>query len=147
MLTPDAETGIAADTLNYSATISAPVTNAAPVCLNGESIDLNGLTAVTTDDTNLFLNFPVDLNPGDSASGDLFTVTLPANAAPGTYTGDFMLDGWADLSTCDTLATVSFTLDVPGAVIPVPELSPWTLLAAGLPGIAGLGWRQRSTQF
>lgn len=145
-LTPAIETGTAGDTVTYSATISAPATNAAPLYLNDESIDFNGLTAATTDGTDLFLNFPVDLNPGNSASGDLFTVMLPADAAPGSYTGDFILDGGADLSTYDTLATVSFTLDIPAAVSPVPEPSTWTLLAAGLLSIAGLRWRQRSTQ-
>lgn len=136
------EAGIAGETITYSATISAPSTNSAAVYLNNETVDFNSLPGATSDGTDLFLNFPFSLNPGDSASGDLFTVTLPADAAFGSYTGDFILQGGGDFSAEGTLDTVPFTLDVG----PVPEPSTWMLMGSGLLAVFGLGWRKRSMQ-
>jgi PEP-CTERM motif len=142
-LTPSTEMGVAGEIVTYSATLAAPSSNGAAVFLNDETIDLNDPSGVTTDGTDLFLNFPFDLNPGDSASGDLFTVTLPSIVSPGSYSGDFVLQGGSDLSAENTLATVPFTLVVAG---PVPEPSTWVMVASGVLGIVGLGWRRRATQ-
>ena len=78
-LTPNNPTQMTAPigaTLLFNATISAPSTNKANVFLNGDDFTVS--SPLTLDDTDFFLNFPALLNPGQSVTDVLFTVTIPA---------------------------------------------------------------------
>lgn len=116
--------GSSGSTLTFDATLLAPLTNGATVFLNSDSFNFSG--PGTIDDSDFLFNYPLTLDPGDSFTGALFTLTLPANFAIGTYSGYFQILGGADDGSFDPLATVNFQV---GAV---PEPSTWLLLATGL---------------
>ncbi|MDR3752448.1 MAG: PEP-CTERM sorting domain-containing protein [Terracidiphilus sp.] len=118
----------AGGTVTFDATVFAPTSNSADVYLNGDSFDLSA--PLTLDDTDFFLNFPLDLAPGDSFTGDLFTVTVPAGVAVEDYQGSFTLQGGGDGNTYNDLATVSFD------VVATPEPSSILLLITGLIAMA-----------
>jgi len=122
-------------TVTFDATVSAPAGNSADIYLNGDSFDLSA--PLTLDDTDFFLNFPLDLAPGDSFTGDLFTVTVPAGVAVEDYLGSFTLQGGADANASKNLATVSFD------VVATPEPSSMLLLITGLIVVAFTLQRRR----
>jgi hypothetical protein len=121
-------------TLTFDATVSASSTNAAPVFLNSDNYTID--SPLTLDDSDFF-SFPLSLDPGDSYTGALFTVTLPADIAFQTYTGSFEILGGADGSALDTLATTGFQ------VSPTPEPGTMLLLATGLGLLAFVMYRKR----
>jgi hypothetical protein len=116
-------------TLTFTATVSAPASNTGLVFLNGDSFNVPG--PISLDDNDFYNNFPLDLAPGTSFTGDLFQLTVPAHLSRGSYVGDFTLQGGADGGASASLATVAFTVNA------VPEPSSVMLL---LSGVAGLGW-------
>lgn len=120
------ESGGAGQTLDFNATVSAPTTNAATVYLNGDSF--NGTFPFSVDDSSFYNTFPTSLTPGQSFTGLLFDVALPANAMRGTYTGTFVLEGGPDANTYSILSTAGFTVNV------TPEPSTILLLTLGLLG-------------
>jgi len=111
-------------TVTFDATVSAPASNSAVEYLNGDSFNLSGLLSL--DDTDFYLNFPLDLAPGDSFTGDLFTVTVPAGVSAQDYQGSFTLEGGGDANASNNLATVRFD------VVATPEPSSMLLLLTGL---------------
>ena len=117
------QSATAGSTLTFDATVSASSTNGAPIFLNSDSFTIE--SPLTLDDTDFF-NFPLSLNPGDSYTGALFTVTLPSGLAPGDYTGSFEILGGADGSAFNTLATSGFQVNA------TPEPGTMFLLATGL---------------
>lgn len=121
-------------TLTFDATVSAPSTNAAPIFLNGDNYTID--SPLTLDDSDFF-SFPLSLDPGDSYTGALFTVTLPSGLAQGDYTGSFEILGGADGSAFDTLATTGFQ------VSPTPEPGTMLLLATGLGLLVLVMYRKR----
>jgi hypothetical protein len=121
-------------TLTFDATVSAPSTNAAPVFLNSDNYTID--SPLTLDDSDFF-SFPLSLDPGDSFTGALFTVTLPADNLFQTYTGSFEILGGADGLTFDTLATTGFQLN------PTPEPGTMLLVATGLGLLAFVMHRKR----
>jgi hypothetical protein len=133
-LTAPTQTGTAGSTVSFAATVSAPGTNGGTVFLNGDSFNVS--SPLTLDDSGFLFDFPLSLDPGDSFSGVLFSIDLPASLAAGLYTGSFEILGAADGGTFDTLASVDFQVNVVPTASTVPEPESLMLLAAGLPGVA-----------
>ena len=136
------QTGTPNGTLTFNATVSAPSANSATIFLNGDNFNVS-LAGATIDDTDFLLNFPLSLDPSNSFTGDLFTVSLPSVLIPGTYNGFFEILGGADPAAQSVLATVNFQVKAPA---PVPEPGTWLLLATGLPLLATWGYKQSSAR-
>jgi len=111
-------------TLTFQATVSTPDTNTGTVYLNFDNFS----STFALDDTGFLVGFPLSLGPNMSFTGDLFTLTVPANSALGTYVGSFSILGGGDSGALDTLATANFTVNV------VPEPSSMILLVTGVAG-------------
>jgi len=125
-------------TITFDATVSAPSTNGAPVFLNNDNFTID--SPLTLDDSDFF-SFPISLDPGDSYTGALFTVTLPSDIVFQTYTGSFEILGGADGSTYNPEATVDFQVNL------TPEPSTMLLLATGLGLLAFAMYRKRQISF
>jgi hypothetical protein len=108
-------------------TFAATVTNTDPTnseYLNADSSNVD--SPLTLDDSDFFSNFPFSLGPGESFTGDLFTVSVPGGLTPGLYTGSFEILGGTDPNDfTDTLGTASFNVNV------TPEPSSLLLLFTG----------------
>jgi len=129
------QSGVPGSTLSFVATVSAPNTNGGAVFLNSDSFDID--SPLTLDDNPFFGNFPLSLNPGDSATDVLFTVTIPTDAAITDYSGFFAILEGADGGVSDVLASTTFEVNA------VPEPSNVLLVATGLAGLALLGFSKR----
>ena len=121
-------------TVAFDATVSTPSTNAAPVFLNSDNYTID--SPLTLDDSDFF-SFPLSLDPGDSYTGAIFTVALPADIVFQTSTGSFEILGGADGLTFDTLATTGFQVN------PTPEPGTMLLLATGLGLLAFVMYRKK----
>jgi hypothetical protein len=130
--------GAPGSTATYTLTVSAPSSNGADVFLNGDSFNVS--SPFTLDDTDFFVNAPILLDPGTSATFDAFTVTAAAGATPGAYLGSFTIEGGANEDADNPLGTVNFTTDV------TPEPSSFLLLGSGLAGVFATIRRTRSRQ-
>ncbi len=133
-LTQSAVDALPGDTVTFEATVSAPITNVADIFLNGDS---GNLGALSIDDSDFFANAPFFLNPGDSDTFDIFTVTIPVGTPSNTYVGFFEILGGADIDANDTLGIVNFSVAVS------PEPSSFLLLGSGLAGLVGVVRRKR----
>lgn len=117
------ETGIPGSTVSFTATVSAPITNAADIYLNSDSNNID--YPLTLDDSGFFFGFPASLAPGGSFTGTLFTVTIPNFANPQAYQGYFEIDGGGASNASNFLASVNFQLVV------TPEPQSFVLLLIG----------------
>jgi hypothetical protein len=133
-LNAPAQPGTAGSTVSFVATVSAPGTNGGTVFLNGDSFNVS--SPLTLDDSGFLFDFPLSLDPGDSFSGVLFSIDLPASVAAGLYTGSFEILGGADSGAFDTLGSVNFQVNVAPTASTVPEPESLMLVMAGLPGVA-----------
>lgn len=74
-------------------------------------------------------------SPGDSYTGELFTVLVPLGTSAGTYEGEFDLLGGSNGDDNNLLGADDFTITVENTAVPEP--SSLLLLASGLAGLAG----------
>lgn len=127
------QSGSAGSTLSYSASVAAPTSNSATIFLNGDGFSGDSpIGPFTLDDSGFYSDFPLSLDPGDSFSGLLFTLTLPANTPAGTYNGTFSILGGPNSSSNQAIGTATFSATIPP---PVPEPSSFLLLATGLASV------------
>ena len=118
----------------------ATVTNVglSQVFLNADSTSL--LSPLTLDDTPFLFNFPLSMNPGDSYTGELFTVTVPPGVLTGLYPGSFEILGGSDPNALDEVASADFGVQVTPAQAPEP--SSLVLVVSGLATL-GVALRRR----
>ena len=134
------QTGAAGSTINFTATISAVNDNLGPVYLLSDTSGITG--TATIDDTPFFLNFPFQMNGGDSINDLLFSVLLPADIAPGSYDGYFTIVTSLDPNALTGIEdTVRFTVNT-GSAGPVPEPATISLFLTGIGGLAVAGRRR-----
>lgn len=127
------QTGTAGSTLSFTGSVFAPATNGGTVSLdtdaaNGPSFD----NPPNFDDSGFFSNF-FSVDPGQTVSGLLFTITLPTNIAPGTYNSFYEIVG-SDSNSSNISTSEQFTINVP-TVAATPEPGTWLLLATGIAAI------------
>jgi hypothetical protein len=139
LLSP-AQSGPEGTVFTYEATVTN--TNTAVEYLNADSVTTSGPLAV--DDSDFYNDFPLFLNPGESFTGNLFTVTATDGSANTTTTGFFDLQGGPDAGDQGVLGTVSFSAAVTPAVAATPEPSSLWLLATGIAGGVGVIKRRRA---
>ncbi len=119
--------GPSGGTVTYDVTATAAGSNSEAVFLNGDSFNANA--PLSLDDSDFFANAPFFLDPGQSDTFALFTVTVAPGTAIGDYVGDFTILGGSDGSAAVPLETLDFTTAV------TPEPSSLLLLATGLAGL------------
>ncbi len=117
-------------TVAFSATVTD--VGSSQVFLNADSTLL--LSPLTLDDTPFLINFPLSMNPGDSYTGELFTVTVPPGVLTGLYPGSFQILGGSNATAQDEVAAANFGVNVQAT----PEPSTFLMLASALVVLAGI---------
>lgn len=133
---PVKQSAMDGDTITFSGTVSLSLDATDSVYLSGDSITWNGV-GLTSDDSDFWNNFPSSLNPGDTFTGELFTITVAPGTPDGAYTGTFEIQGGSDGNTYDVLGAPGYEVDVTSPSSATPEPSSLVLLASGLAGLAG----------
>ncbi len=121
----------------------ATVTNdsARTVYLNGDEFYVDSPLVVDDSPFDNTAVWPLTLGPGDSASGLLFNVDIPADTLPDLYTGYFDITGGHYSSNEQfTIGTAVFNVKV------TPEPSTLLLLFTGLAGLGGTLRHRRLTR-
>jgi hypothetical protein len=131
---PAIQSAMDGDTLIFDGTVSLSGDATAPVYFNGDSLTSDA--GLTLDDSAFWSNFSL-LTPGETFTGELFTVTVDPGTPDGTYFGTFELQGGVDGNAQDVLGAPGFQVNVNSASSAVPEPSSLVLLASGLAGFAG----------
>ena len=132
-LTSPYQNAVAGDTVTFDATVT-DIDPTEVVYLNADSITLD--SPLTLDDSPFFNNFPLSLNPGDSFTGELFTVSVPLGTSAGLYSGSFEILGGDPSDFQDVVGSANFNVDVNANAVPEP--SSLVMLIIGLAGFAGV---------
>ena len=136
LLDPD-QAAFAPATLSFDATVSAPSTNTGIEYLNGDKFT----TGLPLDDSGYLNDFPLDLAPGQSFTGLLFTISIPSNEIPGTYPGVFSITGGPTGTSTNVLASSAFEVYV------TPEPPAFTLFGTGIAALAvGASLRRKTAR-
>lgn len=133
-LTNSAQFAGAAEKITFSASLNNP--SLSELFLNGDNYDLD--LGLSIDDSGFF-TLPASLaaagQPGDTATtASLFSITLAADLAPGSYSGTFFILGGGVANAFDTLASQQFTITVP-PTSSVPEPSTIWMTMLGVPAL------------
>ena len=129
-LDPTLQVGSAGDVLAFDATVTN--NSGSTVFLNGDNTFVD---APLTLDESPFDAFPLTLGAGDSFTGVLFNIDIPAGAPSDLYTGSFdITGGHFNSSEQFTVGVSDFEVQVAPAATPEP--SSILLLATGLAGLA-----------
>jgi hypothetical protein len=123
--TPSTLSVVAGGTVEFTGTLTN--TGDTDLYLNSDSFILP-FADLTVDDSPFFFDGPTFLLAGDSFTGAFIDVTADATILSGSYSGTFTIQGGADSSTFDDIASVDYTVDVGS---PVPEPNSFLLMAAG----------------
>ncbi len=133
--TPSSVTTQGGGEVDYYGTIAAAAGNIGVEYLNGDSYSIGA--PFTFSDNGYAYGAPFFLAAGESYTGLLFDILVPANSAVGAYTGTFTILGGSSSLANSNIASASFTTAV------TPEPSTWLLLGTGILGL-GLVARRRN---
>lgn len=121
----------AGQTISFDATVTD--IGSTVVYLNGDDLIASG--SLLLDDSPFLNNFPISMNPGNSDTDELFTVTVPLGTPIGFYSGSFTIIGGSDGNAQNAVGSADFGVNVSGNATPEP--SSLVLLLTGVAGIAG----------
>lgn len=126
--TPSSLTIAPGGTVEFVGTLTN--TGTADLYLNGDGI-IFFYPDLTYDDSPFFADSPLFLSPGDSYIGPFIDVSADLATTSGIYNGTYIVQGGADSSTFDDIASEDFTVDV-GSTSTTPEPNPFLFLATGM---------------
>jgi hypothetical protein len=134
------QTALPGTTVDFFGTITN--TTAGTIFLNGDDLNLAGLSFTTTDQP-FFDNAPFFLAPGaNSGDIELFEVSVasPLLDTAGFYAGSFDIKGGIDGNAQNVLGSTSFSVNTASAV---PEPATLTLLLTGASTLLPIATRLR----
>ena len=132
-------------TLSFNASVFAPATNTMSEDLNGITSNISPANGFDFDSDPFLTAFPFSLAPGESYSGLLFRLTVPAGSAVGPYLGSVALIGGPNNTQLGSQAfSIAVSPAVPLPTSSVPEPAAWGMMVLGM-GAVGFAMRRRRT--
>jgi hypothetical protein len=138
-------TGSPGDSLSFGGTVEN--TWGFDLFINGVGLNVAGPVAWVLDPLPFLANSLYPLPDGvTDGPFEWFTLGIPSGTPPGTYDGEFTLQGGADGDAQLLLESVPFHVQVNGAAGAVPEPSSlWLVAGAILVGLGRAKWRSKSS--